>query len=90
VPVDLLHLWHGCFERRGYATRYAVLAAHEFDSERDLRLGADGAWRWATDRPALHAGVADYFFARDEDDVEGAGERRRDQVAGGQGAAGGR
>lgn len=40
---------------------------HGFDPNADLRPGIDGAWRWASDKPELHATVRQYFYSRDED-----------------------
>ncbi len=60
-------LWHGDIEDRRYSDRQNDLVAHRFDPTTDIRLGADGAWRWASEKPALHALLRDYFHNRQED-----------------------
>ncbi len=67
LPGEIHTLWHGDPEDRGYALRQSYLVRHHFDPNTDIRLGADGAWRWASDKPALHAAVTDYFQSRRED-----------------------
>lgn len=64
------HLWHGDLADRHASARHAGLAAHAFDPEVDIAVGAEGAWRWASDKPALHAYVRDYFRARNEDGTD--------------------
>jgi hypothetical protein len=89
VPGRALHLWHGELDRRAYASRYRVLAAHGFDAEVDLRLGSQGAWQWATDKPKLHRAVAEYFRARREDGRVSAYAAARRDVEASERAAGG-
>jgi hypothetical protein len=67
VDGAVLHLWHGTAEDRGYVDRHQALQRFGFDPGRDLRLGAGGCWEWASDKPELHAWVADYFRRRRED-----------------------
>lgn len=67
VPGALYHLWHGELQNRRYAERYKGFADHDFDPARDLVRDDAGAWQWATDKPAMHGLVADYFTARHED-----------------------
>ena len=64
---DLYHLWHGDLANRGYRTRWADFAAFDFDPARDIAVDTQGCWRWATDKPAMHAFVRDYFARRKED-----------------------
>ncbi len=64
---EVHHLWHGELENRRYFQRHLDLASHTFDPRTDLRPGADGPWRWATDKPALHALLREYFDTRHED-----------------------
>jgi hypothetical protein len=64
-PIE--HLWHGDVATRGFGARHDGLAAFDFDPKTDLRLDEHGGWRWATDKPALHRFVRDYFAARSED-----------------------
>jgi hypothetical protein len=67
VPGDLYHLWHGDLSDRGYDLRFPGLAPFRFDPERDIALDENGAWKWASDKPELHAYVASYFWSRKED-----------------------
>lgn len=67
VPGTILHLWHGDNARRRYVARHGQLAQFGFDPRRDIRLGIDGCWEWASDKPALHNWAAAYFAQRYED-----------------------
>jgi hypothetical protein len=61
------HLWHGDLENRRYTVRHTELLRHEFDPARDIALDEAGCWRWASDKPALHAHVREFFDVRRED-----------------------
>ena len=61
------HLWHGHVADRGYGTRYHNFHEFEFDPTGDLSLTSCGCWRWASDKPAMHDYVRQYFVARRED-----------------------
>ena len=37
------------------------------DPDEDIRLTVEGLWRWATDKPEMHAYVREYFALRRED-----------------------
>jgi len=74
IPGRVFHLWHGDFRHRRYDERHALLAAHDFDAARDLRIGPEGAWQWATPKPSLHRDVADYFRSRREDAADTAAD----------------
>lgn len=64
----LFHLWHGDHRDRRYGERLRVLIDNDFDPEVDLAIDpASGAWRWASDKPALHQWCRDYFRVRRED-----------------------
>jgi hypothetical protein len=67
IAGEIRHLWHGKLEDRRASERHNGLAAHAFDPDADIAIGAEGAWRWASDKPALHAYVHDYFRDRNED-----------------------
>jgi hypothetical protein len=67
LPVEIHHLWHGSFENRRYVARDEILLRHDFDPRRDMNLVGD-VFEWASDKPELHAEVADYFNDRREDD----------------------
>lgn len=64
---EIHHLWHGDLADRRYGLRHADLEPHRFDPNLDIHLGSDGAWRWAGDKPGLHALLRDYFRDRHED-----------------------
>lgn len=64
---DLLHLAHGSLADRHRYERHRILVAHRFDPFADVAPHASGAWRWASEKPALHADVANYFRGRRED-----------------------
>lgn len=64
---SLWHLWHGQLEHRNYLHRAAVLAEHNYDPTTDLDSAKELAWRWSSDKPGLHRGVAEYLGSRRED-----------------------
>ncbi|MCH5372579.1 MAG: hypothetical protein JJ992_01280, partial [Planctomycetes bacterium] len=61
------HLWHGHVEHRGYGTRYQNFQSFDFDPDCDISLNPCRCWRWASDKPAMHQYVRNYFVARRED-----------------------
>ena len=63
----VFHLWHGSKADRLYDQRLSVLIDHDYDPARDVARGPNGAYRWASDKPALHAWCRDYFAERRED-----------------------
>jgi hypothetical protein len=67
VAGEVRHLWHGRSERRGRGLRYQGPKQANFAPATDLRYNADGCWEWASDKPALHGWVRDYFSGRQED-----------------------
>lgn len=67
LPGEMLHLWHGELTDRRYGRRHVDLEPHCFDPNLDIGLGADGAWRWTSDKPGLRALLCDYFRSRLED-----------------------
>lgn len=67
VPGDVVHLWHGDTDNRQYGTRPKILADHRFNPFEDIRVGEDGLWEWATEKPELHNAVRKYFVRRRED-----------------------
>jgi len=67
VPGTLFHLWHGETINRRYVLRNSELAFFNFDPAQDLRVGKDGCWEWASDKPELHRWAAEYFGKRRED-----------------------
>lgn len=67
VDAELCSLWHGDMVDRRLDERFIGLRDFGFDPAADIAMDERGAWRWATDKPALHAYVRDYFAARRED-----------------------
>jgi hypothetical protein len=64
---DIFHIWHGALTNRYARERHLDLARFDFDPENDIAPGAEGAWRWSSDKPQLHAYLRSYFAARRED-----------------------
>ena len=60
-------LYHGDRRHRRYLDWRDILLRHDFDPPRDLALGENACWRWNSNKPELHAEVADYFLERRED-----------------------
>jgi hypothetical protein len=67
VDGNLLHIWHGRPQDRRYRNRVERLEPFEFDPFTDIALDDNGAWRWSSDKPAMHEYVRGYFAARKED-----------------------
>jgi hypothetical protein len=67
VDGVLRHLWHGELSDRRYIERVDGLAPFDFDPYADVTIDPAGAWRWSSEKPAMHAYVRDYFLARRED-----------------------
>ena len=67
MPGRIIHLWHGEMEDRKPGQRHSGLRPHDFNPARDIAIGESGAWRWASDKPALHVYLKDYFASRYED-----------------------
>ncbi len=63
----VFHLWHGSKENRLYEKRLTVLVDNDFQPEIDLRASSNGAFEWASDKPALQQWCKDYFIGRQED-----------------------
>lgn len=62
---DLFHMWHGDLAHRQAHTRHAGLAAHGYDPGTDVAAMPGGPLRWASDKPALHQTLAQFFAERD-------------------------
>ena len=67
VEGRIFHLWHGHSANRQYLERYGYLKEHDFDCTKDIAIGKDGLWHWATDKPNLHARVRQFFLDRKDD-----------------------
>jgi hypothetical protein len=68
---SVLHLWHGDVGHRRYRERHDGLRHYDFDPFADIALDDNGAWRWNSDKPAMHEYVRAYFAARREDGAGG-------------------
>ena len=66
LPIDIYHLWHGSIKDRQYTTRDLIFKEHHFNPKEDIKV-VDHVWEWATDKPALHTAILDYFKSRNED-----------------------
>lgn len=67
VEGHVFHLWHGDLIDRRYRERYHDPVVADFDPDHDIRVDAQGCWRWNSDKPALHDFVRGYFSLRRED-----------------------
>ncbi|HTQ39591.1 MAG TPA: hypothetical protein VMJ32_11210 [Pirellulales bacterium] len=67
VPGTIAHLWHGDMGRRKHRQRYKEFAEFQFDPTVDLASDRYGAWRWNSDKPALHEYIRRYIAERQED-----------------------
>jgi hypothetical protein len=68
VDGEIRHLWHGELAARNTTGRHVALASQGFDPGADLVAGSQGAWRWSSAKPALHALLRDYFARRGDND----------------------
>ena len=59
------HLWHGEIPNRRYWDRHDELVRLDFDPDRDIVVGASGAWQCL--RPDIEAYAVRYFEGRQED-----------------------
>jgi hypothetical protein len=68
VPgITVHHMWHGDARHRRYYGRRKILAEFDYDPLTDIARGPDGMWQWASDKPAFHRAVREYFEQRHED-----------------------
>jgi len=67
VDASICHLWHGDVKDRGYKTRHRDFERFDFDPVADIAIDAQGAWRWASDKPELHDYLVRYMHSRRED-----------------------
>ncbi len=69
VPGEIAHLWHGNMARRKHRRRYVEFAEFQFDPYEDLALDEHGAWRWNSEKPAMHQYIREYIAGRKEDEL---------------------
>ena len=67
IEGKLFHLWHGSIAERRYGRVLYELQETGFDPFTDIALTEQGTWRWASDKPEMHAHVREYFWSRNED-----------------------
>ena len=67
ISGNILHLWHGSLIDRQARTRHEGLVPYDFDPAADYSATPEGALCWASEKPALHQYVADFFLSRRED-----------------------
>lgn len=67
LACEIYHLWHGDLANRRRRVRNQQLATFGFDPFVDITVAPDGTWRWASDKPAMHRFLGDYFRWRRED-----------------------
>ena len=68
LDCTAVHLWHGALSKRKYRERHFITRDTNFDPATDIVIDpASGAWKWATDKPALHHACAMYYQDRQED-----------------------
>jgi hypothetical protein len=67
VPGKVFHLWHGSQKDRDYLNRYIGVKNEGYDPATDIRIGSNGCWEWASEKPGLHEKVREYFWLRREE-----------------------
>ncbi len=68
VSGTIYHLRHGEIKKRGYVDRQEWLTSFNFDPDKDLKIGPNGAWEWTRPRPELESFLMRYFINRAEDE----------------------
>ena len=63
----IIHLWHGDLKHRRYQERHHEFSAYDYNPATDIAVDKSGCWRWSSQKPEMHAYVADYFRSRRED-----------------------
>ena len=64
---EILHLWHGSFKNKFHKYKRKILKKYNFDPHSDIKIDANGCWRWTTDKRDLHRWIKKYFWVRNED-----------------------
>jgi hypothetical protein len=64
ADCTVFHLWHGSMQGRRYRDRYEALLRHDYDPDRDVRVGAEGPLIWSTVGSGLAEWVSEYFEGR--------------------------
>lgn len=77
LDAQIYHMWHGDYYSRQRAGRHEGLQQFQFDPFTDIAKDVNGCWRWATEKPEMHAYVRGYFSSRDEEGGVVTGRRAR-------------
>jgi hypothetical protein len=64
---DIFNQWHGDLAGRGQGERHRRIDSFDYDPATDIKRDENGAWRWNSDKPAMHAYLREYFGSRKED-----------------------
>lgn len=67
IKGTVCHLYHGSEKNRRYMDRYEIAVKHDYDPDHDIKR-VNGVWAWASNKPALHDEVRNYFLGRKEDE----------------------
>lgn len=62
------HMWHGDYLKRQYVERHYILKNHNYDPNKDIKIGQDGCMEWNTNKSAMIKEVKAYFKSRQEDE----------------------
>jgi hypothetical protein len=66
VSGDIIHLWHGDLNNRGYVNRYQNFHKYRFNPYQDIALNEQNTWSWDSDKKEMHQYLVDYFKSRKE------------------------
>jgi hypothetical protein len=67
IDGAVTHLWHGNLKHRRYLERHREFSRFAYNPATDIALDENGCWRWNSQKPEMHAYVAEYFRMRAED-----------------------
>ena len=65
-----VHGWHSSRDRRGYGTRWQILANNNYDPTRDIYRDSNGIYQLRPDRIKFRDEIRQYFKSRCEDDIQ--------------------
>ena len=68
VDAMATHFWHGSKTKRGYSSRDAILAKHQYHPHRDVFPDWQGVLQLRPDAIGLRDDIRSYFISRSEDD----------------------
>lgn len=70
VPGTVMHHWHGKKRDRGYATRWEIMVANQYDPNSDLKKDWQGVLKLTDKKPKLRDDCRAYFRRRNEDSID--------------------